>query len=257
MMDLAKMPSVIAEHIQGKTYKNEDIGRSGSAVLIFDDMVLKIEKTSSSSDNEHKILSWLDGRLSAPRVVAFACEDGYNYLLMTRLSGVMACEKGQEPAAVVRGLAEGLRTLWNVDISDCPISWDVDTKLALAKARMETIKGKPSNESFASFDALYDYLAQNRPTEELVFSHGDYCLPNIFLSGEDCVGFLDLGSAGIADKWYDIHMCLWSLSYNFCELGGMSEKDFSAYKKLLFEELSLESNEEKVRYHALLDEFFM
>ena len=256
-MELMKIPSVIREKIDGKSYRQEDIGRSGSAVLMFDDMVLKIEKTCAAADNEYAILSWLDGKLQAPRVIAFARDGGYNYLLMTRLSGVMACEAGQDPAAVVRGLARGLQALWTVDISDCPLLWDVDTKLASAKERMATLSGKPEDAAFSDYASLYAFLSENRPKEELVFSHGDYCLPNVFLSGEEPCGFLDLGCAGIADKWYDIHMCLWSLRYNFCELGGMSEDDFAAYKTSFFEALSLEPNEEKLRYHALLDEFFM
>ena len=256
-MELMKIPSVIREKIDGKSYRQEDIGRSGSAVLMFDDMVLKIEKTCAAADNEYAILSWLDGKLQAPRVIAFARDGGYNYLLMTRLSGVMACEAGQDPAAVVRGLARGLQALWTVDISDCPLLWDVDTKLASAKERMATLSGKPEDAAFSDYASLYAFLSENRPKEELVFSHGDYCLPNVFLSGEEPCSFLDLGCAGIADKWYDIHMCLWSLRYNFCELGGMSEDDFAAYKTSFFEALSLEPNEEKLRYHALLDEFFM
>ena len=220
-------------------------------------MVLKIEKTCAAADNEYAILSWLDGKLRAPRVIAFARDGGYNYLLMTRLSGVMACETGQDPADVVRGLARGLQTLWTVDISDCPLLWDVNEKLHQAKERMETLTGTPENTDFSDYASLHAFLAENRPQEELVFSHGDYCLPNVFLSGEEPCGFLDLGNAGIADKWYDIHMCLWSLRYNFCELGGMSEDDFAAYKTLFFEALSLEPDEEKLRYHALLDEFFM
>ena len=256
-MALTKIPSVIEEKINGKSYQQEDIGRSGSTVLIFDDMVLKIEKTCPAADNEYKILSWLDGKLQAPRVIAFARDGENNYLLMTRLSGVMACEMGQDRATVVRGLAKGLLTLWRVDISDCPLLWDVDAKLALAKERMATLSGKPENASFSDYASLYAYLSENRPTEELVFSHGDYCLPNVFLSGKEPCGFLDLGCAGIADKWYDIHMCLWSLWYNFCELGGMSAEEFASCRALFFEALSLEPNEEKLRYHALLDEFFM
>ncbi len=256
-MELTKFPPVIEEKVKGKVYRQEDIGRSGSAVLLFDDMVLKIEKTCDAADNEYRILSWLDGKLQAPRVIAFTRDGGYNYLLMSRLSGVMACEAGQDHAAVIRGLARGLQTLWEVDIADCPLRWDTDNKLALAKKRMETMTGTPENKEFSDYASLYAYLSENRPTEELVFSHGDYCLPNVFLSGEEPCGFLDLGNAGIADKWYDIHMCLWSLWYNFCELGGMSEDDFASCKTLFFEALSLEPNAEKLRYHALMDEFFM
>ena len=58
-MTLTKFPSAIEEKIKGKSYRQEDIGRSGSAVLIFDDMVLKIEKTCDAADNEYAILSFL------------------------------------------------------------------------------------------------------------------------------------------------------------------------------------------------------
>ena len=86
--------------------------------------------------------------------------------------------------------------------------------------------------------------------------HGDYCLPNVFLS-DDGIGFLDLGSAGVMDKDYDVFMCLWSMRYNFVTLGGMSEERFEACKRCFFDVLGEPENEEKLRFHRLLDEFFV
>ena len=56
----------------------------------------------------------------------------------------------------------------------------------------------------------------NQPKEELVFTHGDYCLPNSFIKDNKTVGFIDLGNAGIADKWQDLALCIRSLEHNFC-----------------------------------------
>ena len=253
-------PRVIAEKTAGEAFETDSVGRSDSAVLLFADKALKIEKTSSVSDNEYAILQWLDGGLRAPRVLAFARENGFNYLLMTRLEGKMAFASDMTPEEISARLAEGLKLLRSTDISDCPCRRTFFSALKEAKKRMDDGELKalsPQTEEFPDFESLYAYLEANIPEEEPVFSHGDYCLPNVFLSDEEPCGFLDLGNAGIADKWYDIHMFLWSLWYNFCELGGMSEDDFASCKTLFFEALSLEPNAEKLRYHALMDEFFM
>jgi kanamycin kinase/aminoglycoside 3'-phosphotransferase-3 len=87
----------------------------------------------------------------------------------------------------------------------------------------------------------------NKPKEDLVFSHGDYCLPNIFLEGGEITGFIDLGRAGIADKWQDIALAIRSLEYNL-----KSDK----YIDLFFRYLEIEPDYEKIKYYILLDELF-
>ena len=44
MMDslIQSLPEAIRKHIEGKEYTIDDMGKSGSKVLIFEDMVLKI-----------------------------------------------------------------------------------------------------------------------------------------------------------------------------------------------------------------------
>lgn len=249
MNEFTNIPQTIASIIQDKAYRADDIGRSESAVFVFDDMVLKIEKTSAVSDNEYEIMKWLDGKLPTPRVIAFERQNGYNYLLMTKLSGKMACDQTLGLENIVKGLAAGLKMLWSLDIKDCPKQFTAADKLREAKKRMENSKNK-------NCEALYTYLETHLPEDDLVFSHGDYCLPNVFLEGETPVGFLDLGQAGVADRWQDIYWCVWSMRYNLCEFFGMSGEEYERRQTLLFEELGMDYDEEKIRWYQTLEDLW-
>ncbi len=256
-------PPAIAEKTNGKTYHTDGVGRSESEVLLFDDMVLKIEKTGELADNEEKMMSWLCGKLPVPRVLGFAKSDGKNYLLTERLRGHMAFDAAlSDKRAVARILAKGLLAFWAVDAADCPVMHTLEEKLAAAKARVDAGElthlpdGSVSCLGFSTLEGLYAYLDENRPAEDLVLSHGDYCLPNVLIAEGAFCGFLDLGRAGVSDRWSDIADCLWSMHYNFCELGGMSEDAFEECKTAFFSTLGVEKEEEKIKYYDLLNEFF-
>lgn len=266
MIDLKNFPSEIYNAVKDQPYETDSIGESGSTVLLFEDMVLKIEKSSPQADNEHGVMEWLDGKLPVPKVIAFAKENGYNYLLMSRLEGEMSClERNlQSIEETVIAIADGLKMLWSVDIGNCPYINNLDVKLKAAKYNIENdlVDMDDFNEDtlgeggFKDVDELYDFLLNNRPEEDLVFSHGDYCLPNIFIKGGEVSGFLDLGKTGIADRWQDIALCVRSLKYNICHFRGLSENDYQKYKALLYSRLGIKENEQKLRYYILLDELF-
>ena len=68
-------------------------------------------------------------------------------------------------------------------------------------------------------------------------------------------GFIDLGDAGIGDKWRDIALCYRSLKHNVD--GTFGNKIYpDVNPDLLLEELGIEPNNEKIRYYILLDELF-
>ncbi len=253
MSEMLYLPAEIAALVAGKPYKQEEIGRSGAVILMYEEMVLKIEKTSAVSDHEYAILRWLDGKIPAPRVLAFARAEGKNYLLMTRLSGEMAHLFSPEEAT--RALAEGLKMLWALDTTGCPTRGGVVAELEMARRYLA--KGNPSDETRACLEALFCEFPEMPKMDAPVFLHGDYCLPNVFLRDGAVSGFLDLGSAEVGDRWYDLATLLWSMRYNFVELGGMSEDAFAACRALLFRELALAPNEEKLRFYDLLDEALM
>ena len=66
--------------------------------------------------------------------------------------------------------------------------------------------------------------------------HGDFCLPNILAKDNKIVGFIDIGDAGVGDKWCDYAWCIWSFEYNL-----KTDK----YTKELLSILELEFNKEK------------
>ena len=250
---LKKLSKTLADRLDGLSYKLDDVGMSDSKIMLFDEMVLKITPVSRSSDNEIKLLRWLDGKLPVPKIIEAVTEDGHNYLLMSRISGEMA-----HVNLNVKALANALKMLWEIDISDCPCSNVVSEKLIQAKYNVDNNLVDTDefddetfgSEGFKSVADLYSYLETNRPTEDFVFSHGDFCLPNIFLSGADVTGYIDWGTGGIADRWQDIALCVRSICYNY------GEEDYLKYKALLFDELGIEPDEEKIRYYRLLDELF-
>ena len=62
-----------------------------------------------------------------------------SYLLMTRATGRMACDKYymQDPERLTELLAQALQELWRIDISDCPLDWRLDRKLEVARFYVE------------------------------------------------------------------------------------------------------------------------
>ena len=88
-----------------------------------------------------------------------------------------------------------------------------------------------------------------------MLSHGDFCLPNIFLKDGKVSGFIDCGDTAIGYKWKDIALCYRSLKHNFDgTFGGKVYPDFNP--DLLFDALGIEPDWDKIRYCILLDELF-
>ena len=111
-------------------------------------------------------------------------------------------------------------------------------------------------DGFENPESLLKWLKENQPKNfEPVLSHGDFCLPNVFLLNDEFSGLIDLGGTGVADKYQDIALCYRSLKHNFGGVyGGKVYKDFNP--DLLFEKLGITPDWEKIRYYTLLDELF-
>lgn len=264
-MNQLQFPSKIKLWIDKKPFTVDDIGMSGNQVLIFEDMVLKIEENASSMAEQVRVMQWLEGKISVPQVLAYEEQDGKGYLLMSKMGGKMSCDSYylERPHLLLEALACGLKMLWEVDIRQCPCIRDLDTVLKEARMRvenhlvdMDAVEAETFGEGgFESPKHLLEWLERNQPSLEPVFSHGDYCLPNIFLEDGLITGFIDLGKAGIGDKWNDIALCYRSLKHNFDgTYGGKVYEDFNP--NMLFEKLEIEPDWEKINYYLLLDELF-
>ena len=259
------MPEKIRRMIKGKTYVADTVGMSDSQVILFKDCVLKIQKESEESDSESRMMKWLRDKLPVPQILCEEKENGVEYLLMSRFGGRMACAEEflREPKKLIKWMAEGLEMLWRVDISACPYDNSLINKLKRAEARVtknlcdveNTEEGTYGEKGFAGPAELLAWLKENKPAEELVFSHGDCCLPNIFVREERIEGFLDLGRSGVAERYQDIALCYRSLKSNFAGRYGGKPIEY-ADAAWLFDELGICPDWEKVRYYILLDELF-
>lgn len=260
-----EIPPKIKHLTADKPYTVDSIGMSGSAVFTFPDMVLKIEKQDDHFHQMIKVMEWLNGKLPIPRIICHEEADGKSFLLMSRIPGRMSCNEYylDRPQELVSLLAKAIKMLWEVDISDCPRTRELDRELAEARIRVKNRlvdieNAEPDTFGKNGFQTpahLLQWLEENRPSWEPVFSHGDFCLPNIFIENGNISGFIDLGDAGIGDKWRDISLCYRSLKHNFDgTFGGKIYRDFSP--DILFNELEIKPDLEKLRYYILLDELF-
>ena len=260
-MNRDNLPEAIRIIIDNRLWSEETIGMTDSHVYLMEDMVLKVEPVCEESVNEHRMMTWLQGKLPVPKVLASIAQDGLNYLLTSRLNGHMACAtiQLQEREQLIRLLVKGMHKMWHIDITDCPVRNDVSNKLRQAKERIE--QNRLDNDDWDAPwlseigaqdpETLYKWLSEHRPEQEdWVFSHGDYCLPNVFFEEENITGFVDLGRSGIADKWQDIALCLRSLQYN------LNCSDTQTLEREFFAELGLEPDYDRLRYYLLLDELF-
>jgi len=237
---------------------------SGACIRMYDAMVLKIQPYTDEIKKEILLMEWLNGRVNVPKVIQYVVEDNMSYLLMTRMTGKMACdiEYLENSDELVELLVDGLHHLWKVNPENCPVSCVLEEKLKMAKYNVDhhlvgTENCDPNTFGENGFKdplALYLWLEAHQPEEDLVLSHGDYCLPNIFGNKNQLSGFIDIGRMGIADRWQDIALCYRSLRDNMNGSYGGKVYDFNP--NLLFEALKIEKNEEKLNYYLLLDELF-
>lgn len=259
------LPKKIKNMIGNRPYTLDKIGMSDSQVLLFHDMVLKIRPEDSEAQTELEMMRWMQGRLPVPEILCHEVEGDHSFLLMSRITGKMSCDLSfiNEPERLIDVLCEGLKMLWSVDISECPCDASLDYHLAAAEynvrnglvdtddAEQETF----GENGFKDPEDLLEWLKANRPKEDLVLSHGDFCLPNVFANEKGVSGFIDLGRAGVADRYRDIAICYRSLTSNLRgSYGDHPPVEFDP--NLLFERLGIEPDWEKIRYYILMDELF-
>lgn len=257
------IPASIKRRIGYRKGALDKIGCSDAQVLMFDDMVLKIQPDSNPAGNEHQMTRWLQGKLPVPEIIEEAHVDGVWYLLMTRVNGHNLCEASilDDQYRLSELMAEGLRRMWAVNIDCCPADRTLDQKFREIEAgirggwitREQSCQPETyGSEGFESPAQLFDWLVKNRPEEEFVLTHGDYCLPNVMANQGGMTGLIDLGYAGIADKWVDIEKGLWSMWANTTGVFGGQQRPFD--RKYLFEALNMQPDDDKLRYYSLLSE---
>jgi len=243
------------------TWEADDWGMSNTHVYRIGQRYLKISPSPISFNQEQRVLAaeaarlqWLAERLPVPEVHYYGHNEQEEFLLISELSGIVSCDEtlGDRVPKVVRLLAEGLHMVHHVDISACPFDMRREKQLELARQYLAQgmIDATQFSVAFQGLSAQEVYelaLQYSSFDEDLVFTHGDYCLPNILLDRQlsQVSGLIDWGRAGIADRYTDLALAARSLARNFGE----------QWIPLLFTEYGLASVDQvKLQFYRALDE---
>lgn len=256
---LQRLPKELRRIVGNSSLTRNTVGWSNSDVFYLEDLhsYLKVSPYNELEPLEYEVavLKWLHGKLPVPEVRYYEKTQGREYLLMSEIEGVDCSNSVHHTnkEGVVRNLAAGLRQIHSLDISECPFDQTLTIKLEKARLKME--RGLVDEDDFEpqyqgkTARELYELLLETKPADEdLVFTHGDYCLPNIILNNNKVSGFIDLGRAGVADRYRDLALAVRSILYN---LGSEQWVD------LFFECYGITDRDQtKIDFYILLDEFY-
>lgn len=256
------LPQSILKIVKDKRFRVTHMGMSGAEVRIYDDFVLKVQPHTEASVNEAEFMRFLNGAITAPEIVAYDTQGGFDFLLMTRLKGRMLCEQLSNPVKLFEKSAEVLYKLWSIPARQCPIDMSLAVKLRIAERNvnqnlvdMDNVNPNTfgKNGRFKNPEKLLQWLKDNKIDEDTVVSHGDLCLPNIIDCGEE-VGIIDFPYGGRADRYCDIALLYRSSRGNL--LGKYGGKAYGFDEQLFFSVLSLTPDRDKIDYYIFLDELF-
>lgn len=94
-----------------------------------------------------------------------------------------------------------------------------------------------------SVSRALDLLAEIPPADELVVCHGDSCAPNTLLTDDGrWSGHVDLGALGVADRWADLAVATWSVTWNYGP----------AWEATLLSAYGVAPDPDRTRYYRLL-----
>jgi aminoglycoside 3'-phosphotransferase-2 len=199
-------------------------------------------------------LRWLDGRAGAPKLVWAGEIAGRPAILTETLAGTALHDVAPDraEAGLIAGIA-ALRALHALLIDNCPLDQQLAVKLSEAWRRVEEgevhrSEFDPDNTGRSPEDLWETMLAERPHAEDLVFTHGDASLPNFIVRGEGPAGVVDLGLAGVCDRYQDFALFLRSSAHNFPDL------DARALLRAHYPLAALD--EKKLTFFRRLDEFY-
>ncbi|OZB94341.1 aminoglycoside 3'-phosphotransferase [Paenibacillus sp. XY044] len=153
-------------------------------------------------EREYRMTDFLHSHQLAPRAIAFASDEGHDYLLTEPVPGENGASPTflEQPARLAKVFGEQLRMLHSLPLHGCPYPGRTREMLQDAGIALPDLD-----------EALKPF--RYTPSDDVII-HGDYCLPNIMLDSFGFRGFIDLGDGGIGDRHYDLYYGLWTLNYN-------------------------------------------
>lgn len=205
------MPDELAEMLEGYGFTRHPYDESQAEIHVLrhqdkPSLYLKTRQGASRRlETEYNMLRWINQRVPTPEPLYYVREDSTEYLLTSEITGIPTYQvASSEREQAVEILAETLKQIHSLDTTGCPVTHSVESWI------------KTLNEAGIDVSSLGEW----RPDENPVFTHGDYCLPNIIVQGGVLSGVIDWDYAGLADPYVDFVSCIWSIRYNYGEEAG-------------------------------------
>ncbi|WP_431259173.1 APH(3') family aminoglycoside O-phosphotransferase [Roseateles chitinivorans] len=258
-----ELPPALASRLAGHAWHRNLVGEAGAQVHRLhrtEGPALYLKHGDGDAAtviaDEFSRLQWFADRWPVPRIEHFEWSDGAAWLLTRALPGRTAYEwLADDPArapAIVTSLGRLLRDLHAQPIASCPFNADHRLQLDLARRRLEAglIDADDFDDARQGWtpQRVWEALGAMLPlAEDRVVSHGDFSLDNILLSsGDEVVGVIDLGRAGIADRHRDLAI-----------LANCLDEFDPALRDTLFSAYGLANPDaRRLEFHLLLDECF-
>jgi len=168
--------------------------------------------------DERRRLLWAAGKLPVPSVIDTGDDEGMAWMLLGPLPGMDGTDPLllARPERLVRMLANALRQLHDFPPTACPFDFRLPTAMTHVESRLRggQIDTTQFQLEYAHHTPETAVLALRRDlpaAEDLVITHGDYCAPNIVFDDDRLSGFVDVGALGVADRWRDLAVAIWSI----------------------------------------------
>lgn len=207
--------------------------------------------TTFSVKREAELMAFLKSKIAVPDLVMYEENDQYECMIVQSVEGELLYEISS-PQLYVELLAEAFTMLKTIDPRECTFQSDIDFRLHELKYLIESnlIAIEDFNEEgldFATPQDLVNFLENTKPSEEIVFSHGDLGDSNIIVVNRKIKGIIDWGRGGKADKWVDI---------SFGVSNILDKYDNQEYVERYFKLIDEDPSFEKIKYHQLVDVLF-
>lgn len=257
------LPARLAGRLGGYRWARNLVGESGAQLFRLSgragapDLYVKTgeDELARALRAEAERLAWFAPRLPVPDVVALAEDGGAAWLVMTALPGATAREamvaRPEARGALVDALAGFARRLHALPVADCPFDSGHGVRMAEARARIDaglvdTDDFDPERQGWSA-EQVWAALVSHLPLAvEPVVTHGDFSLDNLLVQDGRVTGMIDVGRAGVADRWQDLAI-LWN---SLGEFGpGLQARFLGRYRLAAPDPVRL-------AFHLLLDELF-
>lgn len=199
-------------------------------------------------DAEAHRLRWASRYAAVPRPVLLDRDATAAWLVTDALVGTSAVSPRwmADPATAVEQIGLGLRAFHDtLPVQECPFDWSVAARLAdLARhpERLDPARWDDEHRQLSVSD-VRRRLADPPPVDRIVVGHGDTCAPNTLLTDDGrWSGHVDLGLLGTADRWADLAIAIWSLSWNYGP----------GWESVLLDAYGVPADRERTAYYRLL-----